>query len=98
MPDALFFGSTGVNAHDYRAVNQILGLDPDTGDGLWPTGLLSHTGAAGSDGGFVIFEVWESQQAQTDWMTSRLGPALGKVGLPEPKRDQRLTVTGHYTA
>jgi hypothetical protein len=54
MPDALFFEFTGVSVHDYRAVNAILGLDPVTGDGLWPVGLLSHTGAAGSDGVFVV--------------------------------------------
>jgi len=98
MPDALFFEFTGVSAHDYRAVNKILGVDPNTGDGLWPAGLLSHTGAAGPGDEFIVFEVWESQQAQTDWMTSRLGPALGKAGLPEPKRVQWLTVAGHYTA
>jgi hypothetical protein len=31
MPDALFFEFTGASAHDYRAVNTILGLDPATG-------------------------------------------------------------------
>ena len=59
---------------------------------------LGHTGVAGPDGGFVVFEVWESQQAETDWMTSRLGPALGRACLPEPKRVQWLTVVGHCTA
>jgi hypothetical protein len=98
MPDALFFEFTGVSAHDYRAVNKILGLDPDTGDGLGPVALLSHTGAAGPDDGFVVFEVWESQQAQTEWMASRLGPALTQAGLPEPKRVQWLTVVGPYSA
>ncbi len=98
MPDALFFEFTGVSAHDYRAVNKILGLDPDTGDGSWPVGLLSHTGATGPDGGFVVFEVWESQQAQTDLMAPRLGPALTQAGLPEPRRVQWPTVAGHYRA
>ncbi len=98
MSDALVFEFSGVSAHDYRAVNAILGLDPTTGDGLWPAGLLSHTGAAGSDGGFVVFEVWESQESQAAWMASRLGPALSKAGLPEPKRVRWLTVAGHYSA
>jgi len=53
-----------VTAHDYNAANAILGLDPTTGDGLWPAGLLSHTGAAGPDGGFVVFEVCDSQESQ----------------------------------
>ena len=98
MSDALFFEFTDVSAHDYKAVNAILGLDPTTGDGLWPAGLLSHTGAAGPDGGFVVFEVWESQESQTAWMASRLGPALTQAGLPEPKRVRWLTVVGHYSA
>jgi hypothetical protein len=97
MPEALLFEFSGVSAHDYRAVNRKLGLDPDTGDGAWPVGLLSHTGAS-TDGGFVVFEVWESQEEQVDWMTSRLGPALVQVGLPEPTRVQWSSVEGHYTA
>jgi hypothetical protein len=47
MSDALFYEFTGVSADDYKAVNAILGLDPATGGGDWPAGLLSHTGAAG---------------------------------------------------
>ncbi len=97
MPEALLFEFAGVSAHDYRAVNHKLGLDPNTGDGAWPVGLLSHTGAS-TDGGFLVFEVWESQEVQVDWMTSRLGPALVQVGLPEPTRVQWSSVAGHYTA
>ena len=98
MSDALFFEFTGVSAHDYKAVNAILGLDPATGDGLWPAGMLSHTGAAAPDGGFVVFEVWASQESQAAWMASRLGPALSQAGVPEPKRVQWLSVVGHYSA
>ena len=95
MSDALFFEFTGVSADDYRSVNAILGLDPDTGDGAWPAGLLTHTAAAGDDGSLVVFEVWESQDAQAAWMTSRLGPALTQAGIPEPRRVKWLTVAGH---
>ena len=52
---------------------------------MWPVALLSHTGAAGARRRLRRFEVWESQQAQTKWMASRLGPALTQAGLPEPK-------------
>ena len=96
MSDALFFEFTGVSADDYKSVNAILGLDPATGDGAWPAGLRSHTGAAGPGGGFIVFEVWDSQESQAAWMASRLGPALGKAGVPEPKRVQWLSVVGHY--
>jgi len=96
MSVALFFEFTGVSARDYRAVNKLLELDPNTGDGAWPVGLRCHTGGA-SDEAFFVFEVWDSQEAQADWMESRLGPALGRVGLPEPKRVQWLSVAGHYS-
>jgi hypothetical protein len=96
MPDALLFEFTGISVDDYRAVNAILELDPATGDGAWPLGLLTHTAAAGDDGSFVVFEVWESQDAQSAWMATRLGPALTRAGIPEPKRVKWLTVAGHY--
>jgi hypothetical protein len=42
--------------------------------------------------------VWESQSAQADFMESRLGPALGKAGLPEPSRAEWMPVKGRHTA
>ena len=50
MSEALFFEFKGVTADEYRAVNAILKLDPETGDGAWPPGLLNHIGAAGPAG------------------------------------------------
>ncbi len=97
MPEALLFEFSGVSAADYRVVNHKLGLDPNTGDGAWPVGLLSHTEAS-TDGGFLVFEVWESQEAQIDWMTTRLGSVLVQIGIPEPTRVLWSSVVGHYTA
>jgi hypothetical protein len=97
MSDALFYEFTGVSTDDYKAVNAILGLDPATRGGDWPTGLLSHTGAAGGGGGFIVFEVWDSQESQEAWMSSRLGPALGQAGVAAPTRVEWLSVAGHYT-
>ncbi len=96
MPHALLFEFSGVNSDDYRTVNAILELNPATGDGAWPLGLLTHTAAAGENGTFVVFEVWESQDAQTVWMETRLGPALTEAGIPEPDRVTWWTVAGHY--
>jgi len=96
MSDALFFEFTGVSANQYKEVNKILGLDPATGDGNWPFGLHSHTAAAGTGGGFIVFEVWESKEAQAAWMASRLGPALVQTGIPEPKRVEWLSIVGRY--
>ena len=65
------------------------------GEGDWPAGLTCHTGAA-SAGGLLVFEVWESQEARATFMNSRLGPAFGQVGLPEPARAEGLSVEGHH--
>jgi len=98
MSNALILEFAGTTADDYHAVNAILGIDPETGDGDWPTGLLSHIGAAGDAGNIMVFEVWDSPESQGTFMASRLGPALDKVGLPEPSRVEWLSVLGeHHT-
>ena len=97
MSAALVLEFSGVSATQYREVNAVLGLDAGTGEGDWPDGLICHTGAA-SAGGLLVFEVWESQEAQSAFMRSRLGPALGQVGLPEPTRIEWLTVEGHHVS
>ena len=79
----------------YPKVNQVLGLDPATGSGDWPTGLLSHVGGGG-DGTVVVVEAWESRADQESWMTSKLGPALGEVGVPQPRRMEWLQMLGNF--
>ena len=78
----------------YAEVNGILGLDPTTGSGDWPTGLLSHLGGA-SDGTVVVVEAWQSRGEQESWMTDKLGPALGQAGVGQPKRMQWLQLLGN---
>lgn len=97
MPEALLYEFEGVTADQYHAVNTALGLDAATGEGDWPTGLRSHTGTLTAAGRFMLFEVWDSQESQETFMTARLGPALGRVGVPEPTRMEWLTVLGQYT-
>jgi hypothetical protein len=96
MSEALILEFSGVSAAQYREVNATLGIDPDTGEGDWPDGLTSHTGAVG-ESGLVVFEVWESKEAQEAFMNSRLGPAIGQAGLPDPQRAEWLSVEGHHT-
>ena len=97
MSDAIILEFRGATADQYRAVNSILGIDPATGGGDWPAGLLSHTGATGGDG-LVVFEVWDSQASQAGFMQSRLGPALGQAGLPAPDRAEWLSIEGHHSS
>lgn len=81
MADGVVLQFAGVSEAEYDAVNAKLGIDPRTGEGDWPAGLLHHTAGA-SDGGWVVTEIWESRQAQGEFMSSRLGPAL--AGMPQP--------------
>jgi hypothetical protein len=96
MSDAIILEFKTATADQYNAVNKLLGIDPVTGEGDWPAGLLSHAGASGADGGIVVFEVWDSKESQDAFMTSRLGPALGGAGLPEPTRVEWLSLLGYH--
>ncbi len=73
----------GVGREQYEAVNARLGIDMDSGQGDWPTGLVFHAGG-GKAGGWVVFEVWESKEAQGQFMNERLGRALDEGGITEP--------------
>jgi hypothetical protein len=96
MPDAVMVQFEGVTADHYNAVNTNLGIDAQTGAGDWPDGLQNHIGAIDDAGNLTVLEVWESKAKQEDFMSSRLGPALGKAGLPEPTRIEWLTLLGHH--
>jgi hypothetical protein len=74
----------GVTAKEYQAVNAALGLDPQTGQGDWPDGMVSHSAGLGEDGRLVVMEVWDSPEHQARFMESRLGEALAKGGVTEP--------------
>ncbi|MGE0794259.1 MAG: hypothetical protein AB7H92_17040 [Microbacteriaceae bacterium] len=74
----------GVGADQYWAVNEKLGIKPD-GSGDWPSGLRSHAGGPTATG-WVVCEVWDSKASQEAFMGSRLGAALGEVGLPAPSQ------------
>jgi hypothetical protein len=81
----------------YDAVNEKLGLNQETGEGDWPDGLTMHLGAEHADGnGLTVVEVWESREAQDAFMTSRLGPALGQAGAPEPSRADWMPLKGYH--
>ena len=73
----------GVGRAQYDAVNAEVGIDMDSGEGDWPPGLLFHAGAA-KPGGWLVFEVWESRDAQGRFMNEPLGRALQDGGITDP--------------
>jgi hypothetical protein len=89
----LEFDSIGRDVYD--AVNRKLGLDPTRATADWPSGLLFHAGGA-KPGGWVVFEVWESKEAQERFMSERLGRALKEAGVTAPPgRIEWLDLAAH---
>lgn len=96
MADALILEFEGFGVDVYERVNNELGIDMGSGEGDWPAGLISHTGA-GKDGGWVVFEVWRSQADQERFMAERLGPALQAGGVTSPpSRVEWLALAAHH--
>jgi hypothetical protein len=94
MAEAIIWEFDGVDRADYDAVNEKLGIDPAAGTG-WPDGLMTHVGAA-KPGGLVVFEVWESREAQERFLSERLRPALDAAGVTTPPtRVEWLEVAGY---
>lgn len=81
MAELLVLEFDGVDQTDYANVNAQLGLDPETGAGDWPAGLITHLAGLKEGGSAYVIEVWESQQAQAEFMQSRLGPAMATKGV-----------------
>src|SRR3954451_24465618 len=97
VADALIYEFKDVDAQQYDAVNEKLGLDSQTGSGEWPAGLLSHIAGSADDGTFVVSEIWASRQAQDDFMNARLGAALADIGVPAPTKVLWVSLIAHVT-
>jgi len=79
----------------YHKVSGHMGLDPSTGSGDWPNGLLSHVG--GLDGNeLIVVEEWESKGDQEQFMSNRLGPALQAQNAPPPRRVAWFSEAGSW--
>jgi hypothetical protein len=95
MAEGLILEFDGVGREQYDAVNARLEIDVDSGQGAWPEGLLFHAGGA-KPGGWVVFEVWESRDAQRRFMEGRLGRALQEGGIAAaPARVEWLELAAH---
>ncbi|MDX6245817.1 MAG: hypothetical protein QOE76_3540 [Frankiales bacterium] len=97
MSKVLILEFADATADQYWAVNKALGVDVTTGAGDWPKPLQSHIGSFSPEAGLVVVEVWDSEEAQAEFM-GRLGPALAEVGVPQPTRTQWQDLLGtHHT-
>ena len=65
-------------------MNKALGLDPDSGSGDWPDGMVAHSAGLNEDGHLVVIEVWDTPEHQARFMEERLGAALAEGGVTEP--------------
>ena len=74
----------GVTEKEYDAVNKELGIEPKTGKGNWPDGLVAHSAGLSDTGRFVVIEVWDTPEHQAKFMEGRLGEALAKGGIEGP--------------
>ena len=80
MVELLILDFDGVDEADSLKVNEELGLDPKTGAGDWPAGLITRCGRIGRrprlrDRGLGV------AQTQADFMNSRLGAAMAGGGV-----------------
>lgn len=57
-----------------------------------PAGMLYHAGGPG-EGGFVVIEVWESQEALDQFFQNKLGSALQRAGINVMPRFFQVTNT-----
>jgi hypothetical protein len=96
MPYGIVLVFDGVGADQYWAVNERLGINRD-GSGDWPAGMVSHSGGPTATG-WIVSEVWNSKGDQEAFMASRLGAALGEVGLPEPSQVIDSELVNYHTA
>jgi hypothetical protein len=98
MPAGLVLQFSGTGRAEYEAVNKRLNIDPKTGSGDWPAGLLTHAGGTTEQGNLVVIEVWESRDAQGRFMQDRLGRALQEGGVTAVPTITWFDIIGYHTS
>jgi hypothetical protein len=98
MADVFILEFEGFDREAYDRVNSVLGINMDSGEGPWPAGLHTHLAGPTEGGGWIVVEVWESQEDQDEFMKTRLGPALHQSGVDKPpKRAEWTKPRSHHS-
>jgi hypothetical protein len=84
MAAELILEFEGVTVDKYHAVNAALGIDPASGEGDWPDGLVTHSAGVNDNGHLVVIEVWDTPEHQASFMEGRLRSALVEGGITSP--------------
>jgi hypothetical protein len=73
----------GATKEQYEAVNQEMFGQPTPPADRLPQGLIMHS-AGPAEGGWYIYDVWESKEDFQRFMDGDLGQAVGKVFGDQP--------------
>ena len=65
---------SGVGSDKYDAVMNELGLPLGDVGGDWPEGLISHAAGSAQDGGWIVVDVWQSQEQFDQFLPIASGP------------------------
>jgi hypothetical protein len=96
MAELLLLEFEGVAESEYRSVNAELGIDPDTGKGDWPAGLITHLAGVAEGGRLFVVESWTSREAQAEFMQNRLRAALVRGGITARPKVTWSTLVGEH--
>jgi hypothetical protein len=97
MAEGLILQFDGVTREQYDGVNAKLGIQMYEGTGDYPKGLRWHAAGIAEDGSFVVSEVWESREAQDEFMHTRLGEALAANGVTAVPTVTWFSLLAHQT-
>jgi hypothetical protein len=96
MAELLILEFEGVTESDYRSVTAQLGIDPDTLEGDWPAGLITHLAGIVEGGRAFVVESWRSREAQAEFMQNRLGAAMAQGGVTATPKVTWGTLIGEH--
>ena len=79
MPVLAIFTSSEITKQMYEALRPEVKWET-----AHPPGALFHACAFDDKGDFHVADLWESAEAMKEFFSSRLAPALQKLGIPPP--------------